>query len=164
MLKFIFRSASKRDENLFISASCSPSDAPDEPVTWQKLKSQPPTEPTPYDDRWDPSSSPTPSPVVPGVEGIYTYLDISTIHITPRDRSMLLNLGQNSWLTAIQHDFGTIVVIPEDIGERDVIQNEFSKYFLLVLNYAVNSGCRMINFDCDGKRLDDLFSKFEEDQ
>jgi hypothetical protein len=168
IFNYIFRSGSKKYWDAYYKnlPSCSPSESRDEKL--DQLKDRfpwigPPTEPTPFDDSWDPSSSPTDSPE-PDLDGMYLYLDISTIHITPRDRARLLEMNESSWLPAIQHEFGTIILIPEDVSQRQVVSNEFSKYFLLVFNYAVNSGARMINFDTDGQRLDDLFSKFEDDQ
>ena len=92
--------------------------------------------------------------------GIHNYLDISTAHITKQDRSTLIEMTENSWISVIQHEFGHFVRVPVEWDEAvmNIADQNLSEAFMAIMTYAHYYGCNFVNFDGDGQ----ILSRFEQ--
>ena len=85
-------------------------------------------------------------------DGIFKYLDCSTVHVRPKDMDLLTTAES---LVTIQHKYGAFVNVPnpDEEGEAlyDRIREEgFSEDLIKILNFAYANDCYWINFDADG--------------
>jgi hypothetical protein len=90
------------------------------------------------------------------IEGIFKYLDCSTVHVLPSDMSLL----ENPDVIAYPNDYGAWVHVPvaEDMPDwiSEFQENGFSPSFIEVIKMAQAYGCFWIKFDCDGAIHDNL--------
>ena len=85
-------------------------------------------------------------------DGIFKYLDCSTVHVQPKDMDLLTTVES---IVTIPHKYGSFVNVPNpnDDGEAlyDEIRKEgFSEEFIKILKFAHANDCCWINFDADG--------------
>ena len=112
------------------------------------------------DDLPTESCSPSAEPQTYTGMGIFNYLDVSTIHITREDRSILLEMTENSWVSVVQHEFGHFVRVPVewDDAVMNIADQNLSEAFMAIMTYAHYYGCSFVNFDGDGQ----ILSRFEQ--
>ena len=85
-------------------------------------------------------------------EGIFRYLDCSTVHVKSEDMDLLITAES---LVTIQHKYGAFVNVPNPDEEGEAIYNRireegFSEEFIRILDFAYANNCYWINFDADG--------------
>ena len=92
-----------------------------------------------------------------GDYGCYKYMDVSTGHITEHDKD-LLETGDEPCGTVL------IATYPEgfflSIGEKELIEDHFSKEFHDLISYARQNGCALLRLDADGMNYPD-FPEFD---
>lgn len=79
--------------------------------------------------------------------GICSYLDISTGHLPQR---IFEDLSNWSSMRVVQHEYGTIIFVPEDNDPQ------WSPELLRIIVYARSLYCGIINLDQDARRITTL--------
>lgn len=85
-------------------------------------------------------------------EGIFRYLDCSTVHVKPEDMDLLITTES---LVSIQHKYGAFVNVPNPDEEGEAIYDRireqgFSEEVIRILKFSYANNCYWINFDADG--------------
>lgn len=89
------------------------------------------------------------------IEGVYKYLDCSTIHVKPKDLALCGadEIG-SSGVIAYENEYGAWVCVPHEIElspiQAEIRREGFSKEFVNVLVKAGEVGCIWVKFDRDG--------------
>ncbi len=96
--------------------------------------------------------------------GTEFYLDLSTGHMTEKDRN-LVDYYETEDVSPliipriVCHEYGCFMFLSEDVFEEhceDLKELDFSDTFITVLKHAVKNGCYLINFDRDAETIDKL--------
>lgn len=100
-------------------------------------------------------------------------MDISTIHITEKDNELLLadvRLGNENRKSIVEQlHYGYIVYVPEASivkirgccnSPKELKKLGYSKYFIDIMENAINQNFGFIKFDAEGIQYEDL-EKFE---
>jgi hypothetical protein len=100
------------------------------------------------------------TPVRP--EGVFTFLDCSSVHLTKATLMMLSNGDHLRYpSTVAPYAYGVLVGVP-NYEEPDEPMDGFPPDVLPILTYAASIGCSMVRFDRDGIVYPE-FTQYEHD-
>ena len=96
-------------------------------------------------------------------EGVFTYLDCSTLHVLPADLDLLVtsdvlinyNYREGNWVHVAGDGFQEKMAEARKAG--------FSIGMVKALEYAHAAGCYWLRLDCDGTRYDKVLPIFEDE-
>lgn len=89
--------------------------------------------------------------------GIFQYLDCSTIHVTKKDMDLFGGVSAHAILAIYTYPEGAwVYVVKSDDVCNKLREIGFSEGFINVMDIAHSKGCYFIRLDCDGTIHDEL--------
>ena len=88
-------------------------------------------------------------------DGVWKYIDVSTVHVTPDDCVLLDNDALP--LVVYQYEEGYWILVPTEDGEIDDVMNAGGSVYLTdILWRAFELDCYWVKLDRDGNEYEDL--------
>lgn len=87
-------------------------------------------------------------------QGVYTYLDISTGHISRDTMDFLESIAGTNAIhqTVAEYEYGCFVSVPDEPDYHEDVPADLRQ----VLDFARAKGCFIVRFDADGEHYADL--------
>lgn len=89
------------------------------------------------------------------VDGVFTYLDVSTAHVTEETMNVLKSLAVSGGIqghSLAVYDLGAFITVHEDCEHADAIPADLRS----VMDFAASKGCYVVRLDASGNEYEEL--------